>query len=492
MAIVQTYDSVNLSEPPLEVVPDKYKAQIEQLFSVWSKTRARNQELSRYYGMKNKMKDLGISIPEDLVNVNCVVGWAKKAVDAKMDRSHFDAFVFDGEQNEELDAIARDNDLTGKVKQAGKCALIHGLSAMSVMRGNYGEPAVKIRVFSANQFACLWNKDKERIDCGIVLADADTEGIATKYVAHFDDAVLTFQRYGTEWVSMSEPHIMGRPMMELFVNDPDIDRPLGHSDLTPELRGIIDKAMRDVLRMEIGAEFFTFPQRYAIGVQDDIFSVIPENATRGDDGQWYDNDTGETVDVQSSDYAKWKAYLGAFFAIGTDENGEKPTVGQFEPAQADNFTRVFENDAQRFSGATNVPLSQLGVLSNNYTSSDALGASNNPLILSVENMNEGFKQSLRNVALMTLAVINNCSLNDLTDEQRRVQANFRDPSMPTITAVADAWVKLASVDNEIVGTRIWYEHLNLSTAEIDRLEAQKNKQTAIQALNAMAASITSE
>lgn len=121
-----------------------------------------------------------------------------------------------------------------------------------------------VRVFSANQFCCLWDKDARRIRCGVVLADVDRSGNASRYVCHFPDAVLTLVRIGSgggpyEWGCETESNPMGRPLMEVFTYDPDPDRPLGHSMLTPEILGIVDKAMRDVLRMEVGAEFFTFP-----------------------------------------------------------------------------------------------------------------------------------------------------------------------------------------------------------------------------------------
>lgn len=65
---------------------------------------------------------------------------------------------------------------------------------------------------------------------------------------------------------------------------------------------------------------------------------------------------------------------------------------------------VTENDAQRFSGASLVPLGQLGVLSNTYTSSDALGAANDPLILDVERTNQSMARSMEEVARLMMAL----------------------------------------------------------------------------------------
>lgn len=481
----QSYDNAMLSRPPREKLPGSYRDTIDKLFEVWDSKRGRNRTLTAYYTMKNELKDLGISIPENLLNLNCVVGWCKKAVDARVNRSVFDGFVTQGSQLDELDRLVIQNRLRTKIAQATKSSLVHGLSAVTVMKGNKGEPPVMVRTFSANQFACLWNKDKERIGSAIALLDVDENCNATKYVAYFDDALLTMEREGETWSVSTEQNIMGRPLMELLINDPDIDRPLGHSLLTPELLGIVDKAMRDVLRMEVGAEFFTFPQRYILGASEDMFSTMPEGATQSEDGTWRDVD-GNEVQPVSSEYAKFKAYIGALLAISRDENGDIPSVGQFSASTADNFTAVFENDAQRFSGATNVPLAQLGVLSNTYTSSDALSATDNPLILAVESMNRQYGEALANIGRMMLAVLQECTLDKLSEQEQSIQCAWKDPSMPTLSSRADAWTKLASVDNSIVGTRVFYEGLGLTQATIDRLEAQKQNNSAINALNAMA------
>lgn len=488
----------SVETPNLDAVPEPYRAAVEDMFDTWGDMSARNTVLKRYYDMKNEMKSLGISIPPMLEMVNCVTGWCAKAIKAHSVRSVFDGFVFDGfvfdgEEDQDLKRLVRENRLRSLYQQACASALTYGVSAMTVMRGGPGQPEAMVRVFSANQFCCLWDKDARRIRCGVVLADVDRSGNASRYVCHFPDAVLTLVRIGSgggpyEWGCETEPNPMGRPLMEVFTYDPNPDRPLGHSMLTPEILGIVDKAMRDVLRMEVGAEFFTFPQRYILGAKDDLFSVKDGDGGEGDD----DDDDEDGTAAPPSPIAKFNAYVGSFLAITKDEDGDVPTVGQFAAPTADNFTRVFENDAQRFSGATNVPLAQLGVLSNTYTSSDALGAANDPLILEVEQINEHNAEALETVAQMMMAVKDGVPISGLTDEQRAVQAYFKDPSMPTIAARADAWTKLAAADESMLGTRVYYEGVGLSQPTIDRLEREKQQSGAIASLNAMAETMAAQ
>ena len=463
--------------PEREAIPDDVYETVQDLFDTFHAVKGRNAALTTYYDMKNATKDLGVSIPPQLVGTNAVVGWARKAVQVMAVRSRFEGFVFGGSTNETLDRLARENRLVTLYARACSQALEHGLSAITVMRGTGSQPSVKVRSFSANQCAVLWDRLEDRAGAGLFVTDVDRDGVASEYVLHLADRVITFRREaGGTWSTATEHNPMGRPMFEPIIFDADDDHPLGRSRITPEVMGIIDKAMRDVLRMEVGAEFFTAPQRYILGAEDDLFDPAPLVGEGEDDG----------VPTVADRNAMVRAYLGSFLAITRDPNGDIPQVGQFPAGDAHNFVAVFENDAQRFSGATNVPLGQLGVLSNTYTSSDALGAANDPLILEVEQMNARNKESMEEVARMMLAVSQGCAVADLPDELARVQAFFRDPSMPTIAARADAWTKLGSQDEGIVGTRVYYEGIGLPQATIDRVFQEKGERSAIASLDTIA------
>lgn len=477
------YDLAGMDVPDINAAPAIYRGQLRDLFDTWGYVKGRNRTLSDYYRMHNSMRDLGISIPPQLTRTNAVMGWAYKAVRVMAARSQFDGFVFGGSVSGEMDALVRANHLDTLYGRACTSELVYGVSAMTVMAGDAakGQPSAKVRSYSANQCCMLWDKDADNIGCGIVLADVDAQGRALRYVAHFPHHVVELMRdsASSPWGSRTWANPHGTPLMVPFIFEPDDDRPLGHSRITPEVQGIIDKAMRDVLRMEVGAEFLTAPQRYILGAPYDLFGANaepPAPATTGDELADDDATTATTYHATAADMLR--AYTGAYLAITRDENGELPQVGQFTPADSENFIRVFENDAQRFSGATNVPLAQLGVLSNNYTSSDALSATNDPLILDVEDMNRHSRQSMWEVGRLMLAVSRGVTVADVAEDVAPMVAHYNDPSMPTFAARADGWTKIGGLDKGIIGTRVWYEGLGLDRATIDRLMAEKDANAA--------------
>ena len=469
------YGRTPISMPPSDAIPPEYRDQVGELFATWENVRARNDMLASYYHMHNEIHPLGISAPSRLEQrLRPVCGWAAKAVKARTTRQVFEGYVSGGGGTDAtLDRLFRENRMASMQARVDVSKFVYGLSAYTVMPGNIGQPDVVVRSYSARQFAALWDKDANRIACGVVLSNVDADGNATQYTVHLPDAVLDLVRNGNEWSSHVAPHSMGRPLMEVVVNDPDDDRPLGHSILTPEVIDIIDTSLRDLARMEIASEFYAFPQRYILGASEDLF-------TQGVDEDESDEETTAATTAAN----KLKTYLGTYLAITKDEDGDVPTVGQFSPSDPESFSAAYETAAQRFSGATNVPLAQLGVLSNNYTSSDALSATNDPLILEVEAGNRADAEALEVVGRMMLAEYENTDIAGLGD-RADIQAAFRDPSMPTLASRADAWAKLASVDADIVGTRVFYEGIGLSQATIDRLEAEKRRRSVTDALNAL-------
>jgi len=202
-------------------------------------------------------------------------------------------------------------------------------------------------------------------------------------------------------------------------------------------------------------------------------------------GEVVTDDDGNPIKLRT----RMETYLAHILALTRDEDGQIPTVGQFQPLDPGGLIRVFENDAQRFSGATNVPLGQLGVLSNTYTSSDALGAANDPLILDVETMNMHNGDSLAEIARMVMCAQRNCTPDELTDTEQTVEAYFLDPSQPTLAARADGWTKIASQDTSIIGTDVYYEGIGFKHATIDRLKSQKEAASATEALGRIADAI---
>ena len=125
-----------------------------------------------------------------------------------------------------------------------------------------------------------------------------------------------------------------------------------------------------------------------------------------------------------------------------------------------------------FSAATGVPINSLGIVQDNPSSAEAITAAREDICIAVEDLNESNGESLRQIALMAMAVEGSCKIDDLTDDQRSVMAHFKDPSMPSIVSQADAAIKIVTADPSFAQTTVFKEMLGFSAADIARINAE--------------------
>ena len=439
-------------------LPAVYADMVRDLMGLWSCKLMRNQLRYRYYNGKNVLKDFGISIPPQLLNVETVVGWPQKAVDAMAVRSRFDGFTAaDPEVQSLLDGISRRSRLNVKYRQAVQSALIHSCCFATVMVDDSGEP--RIDLHSAETAAARWDEAAGRIAYGIAIERFE-DGRPAEMALHAEDAVvfLRLNSYGYyDWEV--QPIDMGRPTMEALCYRPTYRRPFGQSRISRAVMSLTDSAVREALRTEISAEFFTSPQKYLLGADSDAFAKK----------------------------TKWEAYIGNIFAVGRDENGDMPSFGQLSQGSMQPHTDYMRSLAARFSGETNVPISTLGIIHDQPASAEAIYAASEPLIIEVEDFNDGAREALRTLACMAMAAKLDVPLAGLEERYTDFTPDFRNPAMPSVVSQTDAMVKIASVVPGFAGTDVFFEQIGFpedmrrkAMSEIRRGQAV----SAIAALNA--------
>lgn len=414
-------------------MPEEYRDMIVDALGLWRAKLARNLLRYRYYNGKNVLKDFGISIPPSLLNVETVVGWPQKAVDSMAVRCRFDGFKSpDPEVQAMLDGISKRSRLNVKFRQATESTLIHSCSFATVTLDVDGKPRVDF--YSAERAAARWDDVAGRIAYGIVIDEFD-KGNPTMLTLYAAEVVIrAWDTTSGYWDWAYVPIGMGRPTMVSLSYRPTFAKPFGQSRITRAVMSITDSAVREALRTEISAEFFTSPQKYLLGADRDAF----EQTT------------------------KWEAYIGNIFAVGRDENGDLPEFGQLSQGSMQPHTDYMRSLAARFSGETNVPISTLGVIHDQPASAEAIYAANEPLIIECEDFNEGARDSLRTLALMALAAEVDAPIADLDDRYRDFTVNFANPAMPSIVSQTDAMVKLAAVVPGFAGTDTFWEQIGFS------------------------------
>lgn len=444
---VAAHDGFRLPHVPYSL-DAPYRAIVEELLEVWLNCLAMNRVRYRYYDGKNKLKDFGISTPPELLNVETVVDWPNKAVSALADRVRFDGFTAANDEVQALlDGVSERSRLNVKTRQATHGECIFGPAFATVGIDDAGR--ARIDFHSAECASAVWDDAKGRIAYGMVIDEFD-HGIPS-YVRVFTDAVqLTLWEDGETYDWEMMPHRMGRVPMEVFTYRPTDRKPFGQSRISRAVMSITDDAVRCALGGSIAFQFAVSPQKWMLGVDRDPF----EQKTR------------------------WEAYIGNWLAIGYNgKDGVMPQVGQMQQPSMQQYSDYMRSLAARFSGATNVPVSQLGVIHDNPASAEAIYAANEPLIIEATDVIEGSRDTMRELARMCVAAERDVSYDELTEDDRAVMANYRNPALPSVVSMADAAVKIAGAVDGFAGTSYFWKMIGLP--EDARREIEQEQQNAM-------------
>lgn len=438
-----------------EGLTEEEREMLRRLLDVWQQKLTRNTLKSRYYEGRNKLVNFGIAIPPNLETVEAVVGWPALAVDKLQVRSVFDGFTFGGANADKMKRIMDQNQIAVGYEQAVTSELVHSCVFPTISRGREGEPAAVINFHSAETAAALWDYRKKRIKCGLVVVDIAYVGRTSRVEPtwvnlHTDEAVIEIRKDGKRWIADKKKHPMGRPMMDVMAYRPSLKRPFGKSRISRAVMSTTDSAVRTCLRSELGAEFYTTPQKYLLGADEKDF-----------------------------DKPKWEAYIGSVFLAGRDpETGELPQFGQLPQASMQPHTDYLRTLAAKFSGETSVPVSELGIIHDNPSSAEAIYAAKESLIIEAASLNKVNGEALRNIAMMAVAIVENKALKDLTEEERDITVHFRNPARPSIVSQADAMVKIAAAAPWIAETEVFLEELGFDEDTRRRLMSDKRRSQA--------------
>lgn len=444
--------------------------QLSDLIEVYDDHSGKNDEKNRYYEGHVTLDEvnLGIALPDGLKDLEIGCSWGAKCVDVLAARSMFTGFVgANGAEIETLSRLVRDNRLIAEYIKACRDELKYGATFATLS----ADPDIgcKIRFHSAQTAAALWDGDKGRVSCGFAVIDTmqddDDEATWTPSIIYLytEDAIWDMRRDGSLWTATPYRHRMGRPLMEPLIWNATSNKPFGRSRIKDPVRRLIQGYVRTIANATIGLEFSTTPQKYLLGVTDDQYDQIINQ--------------------------KFKQYVGSILASTVNpETGEKPSFGQLVQGTIAPHVEMLRLLATQFSAATGLTVTDTGVVSEaNPTSADAVLAQSQTLVAMAEQLNIGNGDSLRTIALMALAIMQNKTLADLTPEETDVIAHFKNPAMPSVSVTADAAIKIASARQAFAQTDTFLEMIGFDQADIRRIRAQEQRARGVAALQELEA-----
>ena len=438
-------------------LPEGESVQLQKLVNEYNRHYEKNRKKNKYYEGHIQLSEvnLGIALPQELSKLEIGCAWGEKTVDVLASRSMFDGFVSEaGQQADDITQIMAANRLTSEYMKACRDELKYGCTFATLSADD--EIGVRIRFHSPETSAALWDGEKQRISCGFAIIDSkqsnDDKTWKPSLVNFYtDNAIWVLTRDRDRWYAQEYPHSMGRPLMEPLIWNATSGKPFGRSRLKEPVRHLIEGYVRTVANATIGLEFATSPQKYLLGITDEQYDVVVNQ--------------------------KFRQYVGAILAATTNpETGQNPVFGQLQQGNIEPHVQMLRVLATQFSAATGLTVTDTGVVNDaNPTSSEAILAQSQTLVLMAEQLNAGNGEALYAIAQMALAIAKNVRMEDLSDDDKNIMAHFKNPAMPSVSVTADAAIKIATARPEFAQTDTFLEMAGFDQADIRRIKAQEAK-----------------
>ena len=366
-----------------------------------------------YYEQKAVAPDLGISTPEGLEWLATVNGWCTKAVDNLADRLQFAGFEND---NFNFKSMFNENNPDIFYDDAILSALITSCSFVLVTKGEKVDDEQKIRfqvIDGRNATGIIDDYTKLLVE-GYAVLERDENDNVISWAYCTPGRTEVYEKGKDEPIAVETFPSNKFCALVPIIYKPDAKRLFGHSRITRACMDYAKSAMRTVKRMEISAEFYSFPQKYITGLSQDT----------------------EKMD-------KWQATMSALLTFTKDEDGDSPNVGQFSVGSMAPHVEQLKATASMFAGETGLTLDDLGFVTSNPSSAEAIKASHETLRLAATKAQRCFSVGFKNVGYIGACI------RDGVDYQREAlfetKAEWKptfEPDAAMLSLIGDGVLKL--------------------------------------------------
>lgn len=338
------------------------------------------------------------------------VGWCSKAVDELADRLCFLGFADNTDiygVGDIFDANNPDVFFDAAIQEAliGSCAFAH------ISHGDNGERMPKLSLLTAKDATGVMDEQTGLLKEGYAVLDRDKNG-KPQIEAYFVPGRTEYHlKDGSVLVEESECRY---PLLVPIVYKPTSARPFGHSRISRACMYYQQFAENTLRRAEVSSEFYSFPQKYVTGLSPDA----------------------DPLDA-------WKASISAMLRFDKDDEGDSPTLGQFTQQSMSPYTEQVRMAAAMFAGETGLTLDDLGFVSDNPSSAEAIKASHESLRVIARKAQKNFANAFANVGFIGACVRDNepYTRSLVTDMKAKWEPIF-EPDAAMLSTVGDGAIKI--------------------------------------------------
>ena len=360
----------------------------------------------KYYEMKNIVRDFNISTPPDLRFWMGSLGWCAKAVDSLADRlvfREFDNDVFD------MNGIFTMNNKDILIDSAILGALISSCDFIYITADEDGFPV--LCAIDGSHATGIIDPVTNMLKEGYAVLEYDDFNVPITEAYFIPGKTFIYKKGQVDkTVENDAPY----PLLVPIINRPDAVRPFGHSRISRACMSIVGSAVRTAKRSEIASEFYSYPQRYVLGMDPDA----------------------ERID-------NWRATISSMFRIDKDSDGDHPVVGQFNQQSMTPHIEQLRMFAGLFAGETGLTLDDLGFPSVNPSSAEAIKSSHESLRLTARKAQSSFGVGLLNAGYLAACVRDKYPYmrRQVADTVLKWEPIF-EPDAAMLTSIGDGVIKI--------------------------------------------------
>lgn len=361
----------------------------------------------KYYDMKNTARDLSGVMPEQFNWLCPVLGWCAKAADSISER-----IVFEGFGNDSL-GLNEIYDLNSKdvlADSAISSALVTACSFVYISLGADNFP--RMQSIDGGNATGIIDPVTRMLTEGYAVLERDDMGNPSTE-GYFTSEATWIYRAGEKSPTRYDnpaPFALLVPM----VHRADPTRPFGRSRISRACMELTNSAIRTLRRSEVSAEFYSFPQKYVVGMSS----------------------TAQQLD-------KWKATISSLLQFDKDEDGDHPILGQFQQQSMTPYNEQLKTIASMFAGETGLTLDDLGFSTANPSTPEAIRASHETLRLAARKAQRDFAVGFLNAGYLAACLRDDYAYDRSIIYQTKVKYEpLFEPDAAQLSGIGDAVNKL--------------------------------------------------
>lgn len=409
-----------------------------------------------YYNGLQRLADLGVSIPPQLSSVRTVVDWPRICVDPLVQRCVVDGFRLpsDVDVDDDLTEIWQANDLDAEAPLCFLDSLVQGRGYMIVGAPDTPGDSPIITVESPLNLAMNWDPRTRKALAAYQAYQAEGLFRAVLYKPNYDIKMSRDSTKQMVWqVDDVDEHNFGEVCVVRFPNRQRSADREGQSEITPAVMNTTDSACRSLLGMEIAREFYSVPHRYILGAKESDFQDAAGNPK-------------SAIDM----------VMSKMLAFENDDQGNGPTVGQFQAFDPSVFTKILDSHAQLMASYTQFPPAYFGQTTTaNPASADAIHAAQDGVNRRGSQVQNQFSDPLERVMRLAWRFANGGQ--QVPVEMRRLETDWVDVGTATPEGTSMALhnqIQAGSVPptSDVVLRRLGYSAVERARLTIDRRSDQ--------------------